>query len=168
MQVDGNWQMQDEPGNSPGNSPPRYHQVPDTYDAPQGNIPFLRGIEDDLRGMYRDEFIPERNTTAYVSGLNWRLRESDFLAYFLRFGSHQFNWGNQGCIAICVRHNMRFDGELEGSMYMRFLNRMYFEAFEEESHGFRMAGMVVEVKLAESELPIVPRPQRRNEVGHPR
>ena len=31
-----------------------------------------------------------------------------------------------------------------------------------------MAGMIIEVKLAETELPIVPRAQRRRELGHPR
>ena len=82
MQVGGNWEMQEE---DEGSSPCRVHNVPDSYDAPGGNIPFLRGIEDDLRGINQDELIPERNITAYVSGLNWRLRESDFLAYLLRF-----------------------------------------------------------------------------------
>ena len=65
--------------------------MPVTYYAPGGNIPFLRGTEDDLSGRYREEFIPERNTTAYVSGLNWRLRERDFLAYFLLSAATSLN-----------------------------------------------------------------------------
>ena len=63
---------------------------------------------------------------------------------------------------------MRFDGNLEGSMYMRFLSRMYFDAFVKEFDGFRMAGMVIEVRLADTELPIIPRGRRRNEMGQPR
>ena len=53
-------------------------------------------------------------------------------------------------------------------MYLRFLNREYFQAFKEEFQGFEMAGMTIDVQLAETELPIVPKGRRRRELGHPR
>ena len=53
-------------------------------------------------------------------------------------------------------------------MAQRDLSKVTEFNSRKEFHGFRMAGMIVEVKLAESELPIVPRSQRRNEVGMPR
>ena len=63
---------------------------------------------------------------------------------------------------------MHYQGSLEGSMYMRFLSRVYFDAFVREFDGFRMAGMVIEVRLADTELQIIPRGRRRSEMGQPR
>ena len=51
---------------------------------------------------------------------------------------------------------------------MRFLTRIQFELFRQEFNGFGMAGLIVGVRLAECELPIVPRHERRREVGQPR
>ena len=53
-----------------GNSPERNQQIPANYNAPDGNIPFMQNIADDLRGIHAEERIPERNTTAQVTGLN--------------------------------------------------------------------------------------------------
>ena len=53
-------------------------------------------------------------------------------------------------------------------MYLRFLTREYFQAFMDEFKGFEMAGMIIDVKMAATELGIIPDERRRREIGHPR
>ena len=111
--------------------------------------------------------VPESNTTVHISGVNWYMREDDFLPQFLTLGNHNLPWGHTGVLGVNVgRQAMRHDHNLSGNAHIRFATQSMAQAFIDEFDGMTCAGRRLEVNMAYAEMIILPRSQWEAEITY--
>ena len=123
-------------------------------------------------GIGPDEYaIAVPDTTIHISGIDWWMREDNFLPQFFTLGNLALPWGHRGILGVCVtRQAMRDDGNLAGTVFIRFASRDLAEAFMEEFDHTRCSGRLLECNHARQEMSIPPRSQWGPdlELGKPR